>query len=74
MKRYMWQRIVFALVLLAPGCADRHKSYMRHPLIREMNISASAAADTEVSTQVEPYPPPRPALPSDPSHIAVLPQ
>jgi len=48
------QRIVVLGILAGLGCGERHKSYMRHPLIREMKVTAGETADTETSTQAEP--------------------
>lgn len=61
-----------ALVFLA-GCAEERKSYMRHPLVREMKVSPASPTVPETSTQAEPVPPPRPILPYEASSLITVP-
>jgi hypothetical protein len=63
--------IVLALAPLI-GCEQR-KSYLRDPLVRQLNVIASPASMPENATQVDPYPPVRPVLPDDPANIAISP-
>lgn len=55
------------------GCAEERKSYMRHPLVREMKVMPAPAKVPETSTQAEPVPPPRPELPHEASSFVTLP-
>jgi hypothetical protein len=64
----------FALALLIAGCqSSNSKSYLRSPLVRELRISPGPPGEPENSTQAEPYPPPRPILPDEPSNFAAVP-
>jgi hypothetical protein len=63
-----WLMPAIATVLL--GC-QQEKSYLRHPLVREMNITPGPISEPENSTQAEPYPPPRPYLPPAPANVAL---
>ncbi len=63
--------IVLALAPLI-GCEQR-KSYLRDPLVRQLNVIASPASVPENATQIDPYPPVRPILPDEPTNIAVAP-
>ena len=65
-------RIVCVVFLLA-GCAEERKSYMRHPLVREMKVMPAPANVPETSTQAEPFPPPRPVLPHEASTLVTAP-
>jgi hypothetical protein len=71
--RFSFRRLA-VLLALAPliGCEQR-KSYMRDPLVRQLNVIAGPVSEPENATQVEPYPPVRPVLPDDPANIAVAP-
>ena len=55
------------------GCKSPVKPYMRNSMVREMNVTASPITEPETATQAEPYPPPRPILPDEPSHLATVP-
>lgn len=63
---------IVALVFFC-GCAEERKSYMRHPLVREMRVMPVTSYVPETSTQAEPTPPPRPDLPDDPSTLVNVP-
>jgi hypothetical protein len=63
--------ILLALTSLF-GCAQ-HKSYMRDPLVRQLNVIAGPVSEPANATQVDPYPPVRPVLPDDPANIAPAP-
>jgi hypothetical protein len=64
---------ILALVLLC-GCQHKDRqAYRRNPLVRELNVAPGPAAAPETATQAEPYPPPRPHLPADPSSFASVP-
>jgi hypothetical protein len=58
--------------LAAAGCQSRDKPYLRNPLIRESAVTKGAVPEPERATPVEPYPPPRPYLPDEPSNVAAL--
>ena len=66
-------RCLAILVALAPliGCEQR-KSYLRDPLVRQLNVIVGPATEPENATQIEPYPPVRPALP-DEANVAATP-
>src|SRR5258708_4009006 len=61
-----------ALIALA-GCAEERKSYMRHPLVREMKVMPAPQHVPETSTQAEPVAPPRPILPDEKSTLVDIP-
>jgi hypothetical protein len=66
MKRRLLPLLLIAGAL---GC-NQHRSYMRHPLINEMDVTSGPVAKRDNATQADPYPPPRPALPIDPASVA----
>jgi len=72
MKRHRSRalRWVLLLFIVASGCRNNDKPYLRSPLYREVSVTAGPSAEHERATQVEPYPPPRPYLPDEPSRIA----
>jgi hypothetical protein len=59
---------------LAPliGC-EQHKSYMRDPMVRQLNVIVGPATEPENATQVDPYPPVRPVLPEEPADPFITP-
>ena len=59
--------------IAASGCDGHDKPYMRHPLVKEMQVMAAPFKESEGATQAEPYPPLRPILPDQPSNLAVEP-
>ena len=65
--------ITLGFAFLVAGCQPGSKSYMRSPLVRELRITPGPPGEPEISTQAEPYPPPRPILPDEPSSFAALP-
>jgi hypothetical protein len=58
--------------IAAAGCQSPEKPYLRNPLVKESNVMKGPAPEQERSTQVEPYPPPRPYFPDEPSNVAAL--
>ncbi len=62
-----------ALVPLSVGCAEERKSYMRHPLVRELRLMPAPVKVPDIATPAEPVPPPRPVLPDDPSTLVTAP-
>ncbi len=67
------QLAVLCAALFLVGCAEERKSYMRHPLVREMKLMPAPNLVPETSTQAEPLPPPRPALPYEGSTLITAP-
>lgn len=69
-----WHFVSSFLMLLAlAGCAEERKSYMRHPLVREMQLMPAPQTVPETSTQAEPFPPPRPILAQESSTLVDVP-
>ena len=68
-------RIGMALLVWSAvcGCAEEHKSYMRHPLVREMKVMPAPAHVPETSSQAEPFPPPPPVLPQEDARLLTVP-
>jgi hypothetical protein len=61
------------MIVAIAGCAEERKSYMRHPLVREMKLMPAPANVPENSTLAEPLPPPRPILPNESSGLVSVP-
>jgi len=56
---------------LAGGC--RQPAYMRHPLARDAVQKPGAPSTLDLVSPVDPYAPPRPILPDEPSRLVIVP-
>jgi hypothetical protein len=71
--RHLENLIALCAIMAATGCAEERKSYMRHPLVREMKVMPAPANGPETSTLAEPLPPQRPLLPHEGSGLVSVP-
>jgi hypothetical protein len=72
-RRQILASFAFSISTIIVGCQSAPKSYMRNPLVRELRVAPGPVSDVENSTPADPYPPPRPILPDEPSSVANVP-
>ncbi len=69
-RLFHWARLC-SLCVVAIGCGQ-NKSYLRHPLVRQLNVIAGPVSEPETATQAEPYPPARPTQPDEFPNVATV--